>query len=69
MSIDKIHFAKSGKCENEAAGPTVPIPGPTFPIAEATALMEVKKSTPIKVNINDPTVKINKYKNINANKL
>ena len=67
--MDKIHFAKSGKCENEAAGPTLPIPGPTFPIAEATALIDVKKSTPIKVNISEPTVKINKYKIIKASRL
>ena len=56
-------------CSNDEDGPTLPIPGPTLLIAEATELIEVRKSTPNAVIINEPEVKINRYKNMKASKL
>ena len=52
-----------------SAGPILPMPGPTLLIADATALIEVKKSTPSAVIVIEPMVNMNKYKNMKANKL
>ena len=71
MSInrDKIHFAELGNCEKEKEGPTSAIPGPTFPTADATALIEVNMSTPNRDKKIEPSVNTKRYKNIKANKL
>jgi hypothetical protein len=58
INKDNTHLLKSEMCAKEADGPTDPIPGPTFPNAEAAALIEVKKSNPVTVSISDPTVNI-----------
>ena len=42
---------------NEKEGPTLPIPGPTFPTAEATALNEVIISIPKAVRKIEPITK------------
>ena len=69
INKDKIHFAEVGNCENEDEGPTSAIPGPTFPTADATALMEVNMSTPKKDKEVEPSVNTKRYKKIKANKL
>lgn len=43
---DKRILAKSDKCAKFDTGPTVPMPGPTFPKQVALAPMDVKKSIP-----------------------
>ena len=56
MSIknDRITFARSGKLAKLLTGPTVPIPGPTFPRQVATAPAEEIKSNPKIDNNIDP---------------
>lgn len=69
MSKERTHLLASGSAEKFPVGPILPIPGPTLPTDVATALIASKKGTPIAVIIIEPIVKINKYKNTNANKL
>jgi hypothetical protein len=53
----------------EKEGPTLPIPGPTFPTAEATALIEVIISIPKAARKIEPIAKTNRYKKITARRL
>ena len=48
MSIreESIHLAASGSAAQENAGPKLPSPGPTLPIAEMTVLMASVNPTP-----------------------
>ena len=48
MSIreESVHLAASGSAAQEKAGPKLPNPGPTFPIADTTVLMASVNPTP-----------------------
>ena len=56
MSIreESIHLAASGSAAQEKAGPKLPNPGPTLPIAEITVLIASVKSTPNAINSVQP---------------
>lgn len=56
MSIkaERIHFAASGMAAQEKAGPKLPNPGPTLPMAEITVLMASVKPTPHAINSVQP---------------
>ena len=69
INKDKIHFPTLGISLKELQGPTLPIPGPTFPTAEATALIEVIISIPNPARKIEPIAKTNRYKKINARRL
>ena len=47
----------------------MPMPGPTLPTADATALIEVIISMPKAVRKIEPMANTNRYKKINANRL
>ena len=51
----KIHFTISGRWAKLFTGPTVPIPGPTFPMHVAVAPAAVIKSTPNKERSIEPS--------------
>ena len=55
---ERIIFARSGKCAKLLTGPTVPIPGPTFPRQVATAPAAVRKSNPKIDNKIEPNTNI-----------
>ena len=55
MNKLRIHFTTSGKWAKLFTGPTVPMPGPMFPMHVAVAPAAVIKSTPSNANIIDPT--------------
>ena len=56
MSIreERIHLAASGSAAQEKAGPKLPNPGPTLPIADITVLIASVKPTPNAINSVQP---------------
>ena len=56
MSIreESIHLAASGSAAQEKAGPKLPNPGPTLPIADITVLIASVNPTPNAINSVQP---------------
>ena len=54
ISEERIHLAPSGSAAQEKAGPKLPNPGPTLPMAEITVLMDSVNPTPNAINSVQP---------------